>query len=34
MPRISLGELLVFVAALFGMALIFLLIRGKARDDE
>jgi hypothetical protein len=32
--KIGLGELLIVVVVLFGMSLIFLLIRGKVRDDE
>ncbi len=34
MIKIGLGELLIVVVVLFGMSLIFLLIRGKVRDDE
>lgn len=32
--KIGLGELLVVVVVLFGMGLLFLLIRGKTREDE
>jgi|688.fasta_scaffold02915_15 hypothetical protein len=32
--KIGLGELLIVLVVLFGMGLIFLLIRGKVRDDE